>query len=104
MAPGVGFLKNTDDRLNTDANSIHFTRDIDNKDGDEFLEPDGEIDGPNEDIVYYRRNAAGNVLNAGDNTVGTLVGRVNRRWGFNQPDYSTTSWICNSSIMMPMPM
>jgi prepilin-type N-terminal cleavage/methylation domain-containing protein len=69
--PGVGFLKNTDDRLNTDANSIHFTRDIANTAGD--LEPDGAIDGPNEDIVYYRRNAAGNVLNVGDNTVGTLV-------------------------------
>lgn len=69
----IGFLKNNDDRRNTDANSIHFTRDIDNNDGDEFLEPDGDADDPNENVIYYRRDAAGNIMNPGNNAVGTLV-------------------------------
>lgn len=70
---GIGFQKHANDARNTDSNSIHFTRDIDNDDGDQFFEPDGDADDPNEDIIYYRRSAAGNILNSGDNTVGTLV-------------------------------
>ncbi len=69
----VGFQIDTDDRFNTDANSIHFTRDIDNGDGDEFYEPDGDVDDTNENIRYYRIDAGGNILAAGDNTLGTLV-------------------------------
>lgn len=70
----MGFLFDTaDDSLNTDANSIHFTRDIDNGDGDQFFEPDGDADDSNENVAYYRVDAAGVVLNSGDNTVGRLV-------------------------------
>jgi prepilin-type N-terminal cleavage/methylation domain-containing protein len=69
----IGFQDDADDMLNTDANSIHFTRDIDNSDNDQFYEPDGDADDPNEDIAYYRVNAGGAILNAGDNTRGTLV-------------------------------
>lgn len=70
----LGFLFDTaDDSLNTDANSIHFTRDIDNGDGDQFYEPDGDADDPNEDVSYYRVDNAGVVLNPGDNTLGRLV-------------------------------
>ena len=69
----VGFQIDTDDRFDTDDNSIHFTRDIDNGDSDQFFEPDGDTDDPNEDICYYRIDAGGNILAAGNNTVGTLV-------------------------------
>jgi len=72
----VGFQIDTDDRFNTDANSIHFTRDIDNGDGDQFYEPDGDVTGTNENISYYRVDAGGNILAAGVNTVGTLVRRT----------------------------
>ncbi len=69
----VGFQIDTDDRFDTDDNSIHFTRDIDNGDGDEFYEPDGDVGDTNENIRYYRIDAGGNVLAAGNNTIGTLV-------------------------------
>lgn len=69
----IGFQDDSDDMMNTDANSIHFTRDIDNDDNDQFYEPDGDADDPNEDIAYYRVNAGGAILNVGDNTRGTLV-------------------------------
>jgi hypothetical protein len=71
----IGFQLNpADDTDNTDANSIHFTRDID--DGGSvpgFYRPDGDADDPSEDIAYYRVDAANNILNPGDNTVGTLM-------------------------------
>ncbi len=71
----VGFQVDGDDRFDTDNNSIHFTRDIDNADGDEFYEPDGIIGGGagNEDISYYRIDTAGILIDSGVNTVGTLV-------------------------------
>lgn len=53
---GFGFEVDSDDRYDTDDNSIHFTRDIDNDDNDVFLEPDGDTNDPNEDISYYRTN------------------------------------------------
>lgn len=75
----AGFQKNGDDSLNTDANSIHFTRDIDNSDGDPVYEPDGDADDPNEDIAYFRTSdlcpaggPVGAVLAAGDPTPGCL--------------------------------
>lgn len=55
-AGGFGFQVNSDDRYDTDDNSIHFTRDIDNGDNDEFLEPDGDAKDGNEDVSYYRTN------------------------------------------------
>lgn len=75
-----GFQVDSDDRYDTDDNSIHFTRDIDNGDNDAFLEPDGEVSpGDNEDINYYRTNdecpiggPVGAVLAAGDATPGCL--------------------------------
>jgi prepilin-type N-terminal cleavage/methylation domain-containing protein len=74
-----GFQLNTDDRFDTDDNSIHFTRDIDNGNGDGILEPDGDADDPNEDIAYYRTNdacvpggAVGAIMAAGDNARGCL--------------------------------
>jgi len=73
----IGFQTSSDDRYNTDANSIHFTRDIDNGDGDANQEPDGDANDPNEDIRYYRTNdncsgTVGAVLAAGNNTPGCL--------------------------------
>lgn len=50
-AGGIGFLNDTDDRYNTDGNSIHFT--IDTTDTAGTGSPDGLVDGPNEDINYY---------------------------------------------------
>ncbi len=41
---GIGFQQNADDRYNTDANSIHFTADLNN---------DGNIAGAGEDVGYY---------------------------------------------------
>ena len=72
-----GFQVDGDDRFDTDDNSIHFTRDIDNGDGDSLLEPDGDANDPNEDISYYRTNddcsaGAGGVLTAADTTRGCL--------------------------------
>ena len=72
-AARVGFQRDPDDRFDTDANSIHFTRDIDNGDGDGLYEPDGDVDDANEDISYYRVDSAGTILDPGDNTTGTLV-------------------------------
>lgn len=72
-----GFQVDNDDRYDTDDNSVHFTRDIDNGDNDGFLEPDGDADDPNEDISYYRTNddcsgGAGSVLASGNTTAGCL--------------------------------
>ncbi len=69
----VGFQPDPDDRFDTDANSIHFTRDIDNGDGDGLYEPDGDVGDANEDVSYYRVDSAGTILDPGDNTIGTLV-------------------------------
>ncbi len=69
----MGFLVDSDDRFDTDDNSIHFIRDIDNGDGDELYEPDGDTNDSNEDVAYYRVDGAGNILVAGDGTLGTLV-------------------------------
>jgi len=61
----MGFLTDSsDDRFDTDANSIHFTRDIDNGDGDAFYESDGDPDDPNEDIAYYRTQDEATCLNS----------------------------------------
>ncbi len=73
----IGFQTSSDDRYNTDADSIHFTRDIDNGDGDDNLEPDGYPNDPNEDIRYYRTRdnctgTVGAILTAGNNTPGCL--------------------------------
>lgn len=73
----IGFQTSSDDRYNTDANSIHFTRDIDNGDGDYNLEPDGYPNDANENIRYYRTNdnctgTVGAILAAGNNTPGCL--------------------------------
>ena len=70
----VGFqIDQHDERFDTDDDSLHFTRDIDNGDNDEFYEPDGDTDDPNEDISYYRVDAGGNLLPSTSNAVGTLV-------------------------------
>ncbi len=71
----IGFQTSSDDRYNTDADSIHFTRDIVNKAG--ALEPDGNANDANENISYYRTNdnctgTAGPILAAGNNTPGCL--------------------------------
>lgn len=44
---GIGFQQNADDRYNTDANSLHFTSD---------LNDDGTIAGAGEDVSYYVEN------------------------------------------------
>lgn len=62
-----------DDRYDTDANSIHFTRDIDGDEADSIFTPDGSAGNSNEDISYFRKDAHGRVLNPGDSTVGSLV-------------------------------
>jgi len=72
-------------QVGTDAQFVHFTRDIDNNkndnvvDGDEYYEPDGDVDDSNEDIAYFRTDddctpggTPGAVLNAGDSTPGCL--------------------------------
>lgn len=81
---GFGFQVDSDDRYDTDNNSVHFTRDIDNdKDdnvtgGDEFLEPDGDANDANEDVSYFRTNddcspgTAGAVMAIADNSAGCL--------------------------------
>ena len=61
-----------DNRFDTDSDSIHFTRDIDNGDGDAIYEPDGDADDPGENIGYYRGTTSSNVLPAGNTTPGTL--------------------------------
>jgi type IV pilus assembly protein PilW len=71
---GIGFqIDLHDERFDTDDDSLHFTRDIDNGDNDEFYEPDGDTDDPNEDISYYRVDAGGNLLPSNSNAIGTLV-------------------------------
>ena len=50
-AVGIGFVDDADDRYNTDANSIHFTMDIDDDAGSGS--PDGDVDDENEDVNYY---------------------------------------------------
>ncbi len=69
----IGFLRNGDDSLNTDPNSIRFQRDIDNGDGDHFFEPDGDADDPGEEIGYYRADALGAPMAVADATPGRLV-------------------------------
>lgn len=69
-------------RFDTDANSLSFTRDIDNGDGDEFFEPDGKADEPFETVSYYRIDTSGTPLDAGETDVngeliaGTLVRNI----------------------------
>ncbi len=62
----------TSDIMDTDADSIHFTRDIDNGDGDQLYEPDGKADEPNEDLAYYRLDDTDTIMNWNDNRPGTL--------------------------------
>ncbi|MBU0664935.1 MAG: prepilin-type N-terminal cleavage/methylation domain-containing protein [Proteobacteria bacterium] len=78
---GIGFQTNGDDRFNTDANSLHMTRDQFQPDpagsGNEVDGYDGKTDGTDEDISYYRTNdnclgVVGAVLAAGVNTPGCL--------------------------------
>jgi prepilin-type N-terminal cleavage/methylation domain-containing protein len=70
----IGFEINLhDERFDTDDDSLHFTRDIDNDDGDEFYEPDGDTLDTNEDISYYRVDAGGNLLASNSGALGTLV-------------------------------
>jgi prepilin-type N-terminal cleavage/methylation domain-containing protein len=77
---GIGFQLDGDDRFNTDANSIHLTRDqYKNVGGNRVDGYDGKTDESDEDISYYRTNdacvpdvAAGAVLAAGVNTPGCL--------------------------------
>jgi len=71
-----GFQVDSDDRYDTDSNSIHFTTDMDNGDGDGYLEPDGDADDSNEEITYYRDDCAGNALAAGNTTAGCLKRRL----------------------------
>lgn len=72
-----GFQVDSNDQFDTDDNSIHFTRDIDNGDNDEFLEPDGDADDGNEDVSYYRTNddcsgGAGAVMTTANTAPGCL--------------------------------
>ncbi|WP_448874579.1 PilW family protein [Desulfobulbus propionicus] len=73
-----GFQVDANDQYNTDSNSIHFTRDIDNNVSDDsFLQPDGDAGDSNEDISYYRTNdkcldVAGAVLASGNPAAGCL--------------------------------
>lgn len=70
----IGFEINLhDERFDTDDDSLHFTRDIDNGDNDQFYEPDGDTNDPNEDISYYRVDAGGNLLPSNSTAIGTLV-------------------------------
>ncbi len=62
----------TSDIMDTDADAIHFTRDIDNDDGDQFYEPDGKADEPNEDLAYYRLDDTDTIMDFDDNRPGTL--------------------------------
>ena len=51
LRAAIGFVDDADDRYNTDANSIHFTMDIDDDAGSGS--PDGDVDDENEDVNYY---------------------------------------------------
>ncbi len=82
----IGFEPDTsDDRFDTDANSIHFTRDIDNGDGDAQYEPDGDAKDPNENIGYFRGTTStpSTVLSPGNSTPGTLYRVSFGTSGFN---------------------
>ena len=72
----IGFINDAggDERFDTDAESIHFTRDIDNGDNDQLYEPDGDAEDPNENIAYYRgtSSALSDILSATDPTPGIL--------------------------------
>ncbi len=71
---GIGFeIDRNDEKFDTDDDSLHFTRDIDNGDNDEFYEPDGDTNDSNEDISYYRIDANGNLLGSNSTALGTLV-------------------------------
>ena len=48
-AAGIGFQTSSDDRYNTDDDSIHFTTDL----ASIGNEPDGATNGVNEDVGYY---------------------------------------------------
>ncbi len=73
---GIGFQTDVDDRYDTDANSIHFTRDIDDGNGDEFFTPDGIIQADNEEVYYWREDNDGNIINADISTPGILMRRI----------------------------
>lgn len=83
----IGFQVHGDDRYDTNSNSIHLTRDIDNGDNDSILEPDGDTNDDNEDIRYYRANddcttnVPGAVMAAANNNRGCLWRRVIRAGG-----------------------
>jgi prepilin-type N-terminal cleavage/methylation domain-containing protein len=80
----IGFEPDTsDNRFDTDADSIHFTRDIDNGDGDQVYEPDGDAEDANENIAYYRGSSPATLLNAGNTTPGTLYRTSFGVSGFN---------------------
>jgi prepilin-type N-terminal cleavage/methylation domain-containing protein len=71
-------VKTSKNSITTANNSIHFTRDIDNGDGDSTPEPDGDAKDPNEDITYYRTSdascssPAGLIMAAGNASQGCL--------------------------------
>lgn len=70
---GFQVSRGGNDRYDTDDNSVHFTRDIDGDEADCEYTPDGSAQNSNEDVSYFRKDAKGNVLNPGDDTVGSLV-------------------------------
>lgn len=80
-ATGIGFQLSGDDRYNTDANSIHLTRDLYKKDalGNWVDGYDQKTNGPDEDVSYYRTNDScipgapvGAILAAGNPAPGCL--------------------------------
>jgi len=83
----IGFINDAggDERFDTDADSIHFTRDIDNGDNDQLFEPDGDADDPNENIAYFRGTspALADRLSATDSTPGILYRTSFGATGFN---------------------
>lgn len=68
-ASGIGFQDDTNDNHDTDGNSIHFTMDTTNTAG--TGNPDGLLDGPNEDINYYLYTPDDNIRKLGRRTGGT---------------------------------
>lgn len=69
----IGFEPDTsDDRFDTDANSIHFTRDIDNGDSDALYEPDGDAEDPEENIGYFRAKTSDSTQSVPAGAPGTL--------------------------------
>ena len=65
-----------DNRFDTDSDSIHFTRDIDdNNNSDPYFKPDGDADDPGENIAYFRgiKQAGNTIVQLIDHTTpGTL--------------------------------